>query len=229
MSGESRLLATGTRRRRGNMETRRWPCVELLMGVALLVGCALACKGKPEAAEAREYLASLGKRYTPKELADTTALLLKETPVTDEGVAHLRTLRRLRFLSLEATQVTDAGLARLAEFPSLEVLDLARDPISDAGLVHIGKLVRLRGLGLAGTKITDAGLSHLAGLGNLTALHLAHTGISDAGLAHLHGLGRLQKINISDSRVTDGGVAALEAARPGIEVVRRTEPLSQPK
>ncbi len=202
--------------------TQRWIAIGLLT-------CGLAgCRADPEK-EARKYLAGMGLKFTPKELANTRALVLKDKPIADEGVTHLRGLKRLRFLSLEGTKVTDAGLAPLVQFPALTILDLARNPITDAGLAHVGKLTRLRGLGLAGTKITDGGLAHLAGLENLTALHLGHTAISDAGLAHLHRLGALEKVNLFDTRVTDAGVAALVAARPGIQVVRHVEELAQPK
>src|SRR6266568_4741126 len=123
-------------------------------GLALLVAAAATCsrghrEAAPEAA-ARDYLAGLGQRYTPKELAETTALVLKDLPVTDDGLAHLQRLGKLRFLSLEGSRVTDAGVARFLEFPRLDVLDLARDQITDAALEHLGKLTRLRGLGLAG-------------------------------------------------------------------------------
>lgn len=175
------------------------------LAALLLHGGVAACKPKTGTEAAREYLAGLGKRYTPKELSETTALVLEDVPVTDEG------------------------LARLAEFPRLEILDLARDAITDAGLEHLGKLARLRALGLAGTRITDAGLAGLAGLSSLTALHLAHTGISDAGLTHLHALKQLRKVNLSDTQVTDQGIAALRAALPGIEVVRQPEPAAAPR
>src|SRR6266568_4829908 len=63
-------------------------------GLALLVAAAATCsrghrEAAPEAA-ARDYLTGLGERFTPKELADTTMLMLKDKAVTDEGLPTLR-------------------------------------------------------------------------------------------------------------------------------------------
>ena len=81
-------------------------------------------------------------------LAGLHNLVLRETRITDAGLAHLKRARRLRVLDLDQTRVSDAGLAHLGELTSLRGLYLARTEVTDAGLAALSPLKKLRELGL---------------------------------------------------------------------------------
>ena len=53
--------------------------------------------------------------------------------ITDAGLAHLRGLSELEYLSLTATRVSDAGLDTLRGMPKLSTLNLP-DTVTDGGV-----------------------------------------------------------------------------------------------
>jgi predicted negative regulator of RcsB-dependent stress response len=81
--------------------------------------------------------------------------------VTDDDVAHLAQLPRLKHLNLTDTQVTDAGLKHLAGLKDLSGLTLDNTQVTDAGLVHLAGLKGLRHLNVYRTLVTDAGALEL--------------------------------------------------------------------
>ena len=125
---------------------------------------------------------------------------LKETDITDAGLAHLAELTQLRSLSLNDTQIADAGLAHLVGLTQLQWLDLNGTRITDAGLAHLVGLTQLKELGLDKTRITDAGLAHVARLTQLKKLGLYNANITDAGLPHLVGLNQLEYLDLVDTQ-----------------------------
>ena len=55
--------------------------------------------------------------------------------ITDEGIAHLRTLKHLRILKLSNSRMTDEGLHHLANFTDYGRIDHPRGSIHQSGLV----------------------------------------------------------------------------------------------
>lgn len=129
--------------------------------------------------------------------------------ITDETMAKLPFLTRLRQLYVVEAPITDAGLANLAGLDNLDHLDIAFTKVSDAGMVHLAKLSRLKFLDLNGTGLSDVGLKQLAHLANLESLDVGRTNVSDAGLIHLNGFTRLKSLNLDKTQVTDVGVSLL--------------------
>lgn len=163
----------------------------------------------------------LHARVGPEFLGDVTAVWLDGPQASDAVLPQVGRLQRLGLLAMSRTSVSDTGLASLKGLTRLERLDLSRNTtVSDAGLKHLAGLTRLEELNLGGTKISDAGLVHLSGLARLKSLELFHTTVSDAGLRHLAGLTRLKSLSLSGTRVTDDGLKALQAALPGVRIVR---------
>jgi hypothetical protein len=140
------------------------------------------------------------------------------TLVGDDGVAHLRSARKLQTLDLGDTRVTDAGLAHIKSLVTLQSLTLTRTRITDEGLKHLERLTELRWLYLEGTEITDQGLAHLVGLKKLVTIHLEGTKVTDKGIAHLKCLPEIHRIDLSRTGVTDRGIAALQKAFPRAEI-----------
>ncbi len=97
-----------------------------------------------------QYLLPLGK---------VAVLRLKNTAVTDAGVAHLAKLSSLRRLHLDKTAVTDAGLRHLVGLKELELLNLYGTAIGDAGLETLRALPKLKQLYLTDTKVSAAAIA----------------------------------------------------------------------
>jgi Leucine-rich repeat (LRR) protein len=100
-------------------------------------------------------------------LTSLQKLDLFSSPVTDPDLRCLRSLDRLRELSLSDTEIGDAGLAHLSKLSNLERLNLMRTRITGAGLLHLKGLASIRDLALDSTSIGDAGLAHLKDLKTL--------------------------------------------------------------
>lgn len=101
---------------------------------------------------------------------------LRETAVTDDGLAGLTDLPALAQLDLGQTAITGEGLKCLAGSKSLEVLDLNSAKLTDVGLRQLPALEKLRILTLYRTPITDEGLKGLAGLTRLRTSTSVYTG-----------------------------------------------------
>lgn len=129
--------------------------------------------------------------------------------VTDQDLAKLADLKKLRLLDLGANPVGDAGLEQIAGLENLEWLILCDTKITSAGLVHLGRLSRLRTLSLAGCDIADEGLDLLQGLTALEALDLRSTRVTNAGMQRLAALKRLKAVWLDDTEVTDEGLKHL--------------------
>ncbi|HTI50324.1 MAG TPA: hypothetical protein VL475_05215 [Planctomycetaceae bacterium] len=119
-------------------------------------------------------------------------------------------------------KVTNDLLAPLKDLTRLAHLNLRGTEVSDDGLAHFAGKTTLVRLHLEKTKITDKGLEQLKGLENLEYLNLYGTEITDAGLVHLEGLKKLKSLYLWQTKVTDEGVKKLQAALPGLKIIRGT-------
>jgi translation elongation factor EF-Tu-like GTPase len=126
------------------------------------------------------------------------SFLTAQGKVTDELLMPIKDLTRLAHLNLRGTEITDAGLVQIAKQKTLVRLHLEKSKITDKGLEQLKELENLEYLNLYGTEITDAGLVHLEGLKKLKSLYLWQT------------------------KVTDEGVKKLQAALPGLKIIRGT-------
>jgi hypothetical protein len=99
-----------------------------------------------------------GIRHLPRNLQ---VLMLRHSPLTDEGLASLKNMPRLSTLRIGFTNVTDRGLAHLSELSALEDLELRNTDVTDAGLEHLRTLKNLSVLSLDHTKVTGAGVARL--------------------------------------------------------------------
>jgi Leucine-rich repeat (LRR) protein len=166
------------------------------------------------------------------QMSNLEVLWLNCAAVSDTGLSELRSLKKLRELSLVGTNVTDAGvrglssltdvrtlflpagftdegMAYLKSFRDLEELDLRNTSVGDAGLMYVKDLPRLRVLS-AGPATGDAGLAHFERGSSLYELDLGGTQISDAGLSHLSRIKDLRRLSLFETNVTDDGLEHLE-------------------
>ena len=105
--------------------------------------------------------------------------------VTDEGVAALAGLRKLRHLDLGGTAITDRALSVLRTFPALESISLWGTQVTDAGMDGLRPCDTLRSVHLGGTRVGDAAVRALAGKPHLHTFHSGN-GLTDEGLAAFH-------------------------------------------
>jgi hypothetical protein len=164
--------------------------------------------------------------FADSELAHVRSLklirfLAKDSTLGDEGLAHLAHQAELWEICLAGTRVTDRGLTHLATMPKLRFVDLSRLNVTNAGLAQLCRLNNLEQLNLAFTSVGDDDLARLEGLGRLESLNLAGTRVSDSGLVHLKALPVLKWLMLSKTAVTDDGVANLQAAVPALNIHRR--------
>jgi Leucine-rich repeat (LRR) protein len=144
----------------------------------------------------------------------TTLELGRELGITDDGLVHLRHLKKLKTLYLYNTGVEGPGLQHLSRLRNLESINLHGAPLTDEGLRHLAKLPRLKWIHLGGTRITDEGLKHLAGAQSLREVQLSDTDVTDAGLEHVKRLSGLNSLSLARTLVTAKGVLELQKALP---------------
>ncbi len=133
---------------------------------------------------------------------------------TDATMAQVGRLDQLDTVLLRDSSLSDTGLAHLSGLANLSILDLGQTRITGAGLAHLKGLSKLQVLDLVGTHVTDDGLAHLNGLSNLMQLNLNSTHVTDAGLVHLMGLTELHVLEVVGTQVTEEGAKELEQALP---------------
>src|SRR5262249_9719054 len=106
--------------------------------------------------------------------------------VTNDGLRHLAGLRELESLDLTgASGVDGRGLALLKGLTRLRYLTLAAIDVGDDGLENFRELPALQFLSLTGTLITDAGLAKIRELPELRTLYLGYTKVTQEGVAEL--------------------------------------------
>ncbi len=155
-----------------------------------------------------------------KTLKSLEELDLRGTKITDEGLKTLKSMAGLRILNLYKTQVTDGGLEALAACPSLQDLILAGTEVGDEGVKLLSRSQSLQRLNLSDTKIGDLALQFIPAFKKLTSLRITETKVSDEGLKHL-GKSKLLELSLvccsANYQITDQGLAYLQ----GIKTLKR--------
>ncbi len=146
-----------------------------------------------------------------------TLSLHRNKQLNGEGLVHLKDLSALREVRFYVTPIQDFGLEHIRHLKSLEALSLQSTQVTDEGLVYLQSLPHLKKLVLPG-QISDQGLAQLKGLVSLEELSLYSPDITDGGLAHLKDLPLLKTLKIFSPRVTRAGLVQLLKYRPGLEV-----------
>jgi hypothetical protein len=127
--------------------------------------------------------------------------------VTDQGLAHLKTLTGLKSLNLGQCDLTGQGLVHLSGMKQLEYIGLSGcHDMTDQGFKHIGDLTSLVTLHAGGRHVTDQGIKHIKRLTRLERLVLSNC-MKDQSVVHLDGLDKLRFIGLCrSSGLTDLGI-----------------------
>lgn len=172
----------------------------------------------------------LGKLASYPWFANLDHLALDDTPISDAGMAHIHSCKRLHWLTLGNLPVTGKGLAHLrglplsilwlagcreigddaaeilAEIPTLSDLQLHGTAVTPEGIAKLTRLPNLRSLYVSGDAATDD-LVAVVKLRGLTSLRIDSPSVTDAGLARLSTLSDLKELIFTESKnVTDASV-----------------------
>ena len=178
---------------------------------------------------ALQAVENLNFHYTPvndaglKEIArlqHLERLEIVHTHFTDAGALHLARMTSLRRLQLGSQDATGAAVASLVPLTNLRALALSDTQASTEGARWAGMIPSLRVLRISGGAIKDEGVQHLTKLPHLETLLLANAQITDVGLAALAGVKSLRHLDLKGNQVSDEAVARLQAALPGLAIVR---------
>jgi len=130
--------------------------------------------------------------------------------ISDDGIAHLRDMPRLRSIDFRKSQLGDRSLATLARLPNLESLCMYGNRFTDAGLAVLAGHPKLKSLRIGGlvetSPLGDAGVVHLARIPQLEDLGLQYTQVTPEGLKPLQRLPNLTAIYLQRS-TADNSVA----------------------
>ncbi|HUT47000.1 MAG TPA: hypothetical protein VMX36_11990 [Sedimentisphaerales bacterium] len=141
------------------------------------------------------------------DLPSLEGLGLRDTPTTDAGMVHVGKITSLEVLSLSAG-VGDKGLAQLKDLICLRWLSAGDRGVTDKGLACLAGLTNLEYLGLEGAQVSDAGLVYLKNMSKLKKLRLYGTRVTEKGFVHLESLKNLEEINVLFG-VTETGLMSL--------------------
>ncbi len=151
---------------------------------------------------------------TVAHVADMHELRILSVPrfdLSDHGAQALRNHPEMEELELRETLITDAGLAYISGMHKLQRLDLSvLSGVTDAGLIHLRRLKELQSLSLNGTNVSGTGLEHLSQMNSLTALSLSETPLTDEGLRHIGQLKSLGRLEIESKLISNAGIAHLD-------------------
>lgn len=132
-------------------------------------------------------------------------LILKSTRITDAGLVHMPSMKKLTRLHLPS-QITDQGIEHLIGCKTLTKLDISQTKITDKALGHLEKIESLEELYLNDTTLGDQALSAISQLKNLKVLFLCGTKLTDSGLTFLEQLEQLEHLELRDTKVSEMGV-----------------------
>jgi Leucine Rich repeat len=133
--------------------------------------------------------------------------------LTDDHLASLLRLRRLRSLGLQAPQAKGEPLADIGDLHDLEHLDLWQTKVPPSALPEIGRLKRLRTLHMVTCPIDDDGLARLRGLTNLEDVHLDSPDITSASWSTLGQFTKLRELHLEGTNVGDDGMERVARLR----------------
>jgi Leucine-rich repeat (LRR) protein len=123
------------------------------------------------------------------------------------GLAQLRRLSKLKRFSFISLNRAEVDLAFVKGMTDLEELRLMYIPVTDRVLEHVSHLPRFERLIGEAQNVTDAGLRQLSRSKSLRALDLGGSKVTD--LAPIRDLVNLESLILASTPITDAGLAPL--------------------
>jgi Leucine-rich repeat (LRR) protein len=150
-------------------------------------------------------------------LTRLTHLQLRQSEISEKGLAYLGVLHRLKSLDIGWTSpfgktgseaLTRDGMKAIAKLTQLQVLSLAGGEFSESAFSHVSRLQHLRRLDLHATNVLDDDLTHLSQLKELRHVDLGNTGVESLPLPQLPQLQSLSLEGVSLKCLAPSGLAA---------------------
>jgi Leucine-rich repeat (LRR) protein len=155
-------------------------------------------------------------------LVNLETLVVKNTKIGDIGILSLRSLTRLKRLSVSGLNVNDSALATavftmksLREFDASRCFSVGPRVLHSLANMHAGgENCCLEKLNLTYTAVNDQALDHaMPSFVALRSLHLESCDVSSAGMASLGQLVYLEELNLADTRICNTALKHLENLR----------------
>ena len=152
-----------------------------------------------------------------KHMTDVRWLMLRSSPVNDEGFANFAGFKKLEYLrcsvyghSKDGFGITDKSMKVIGGFKKLRILSLRDNPITDVGLKYLSNCDDLEVLGLDGSNVDGSGLEELILLSKLQSLSFGAydkgAPIDDKSMKIIVQLDQLKHLDLSGTAVTDDGL-----------------------
>lgn len=151
-------------------------------------------------------------------VSSITILNASNTSITDQGLAELKKLPKLRMLSILGSVAHGSGLDGLADSGKLTNLSFSATHLDSDGVRMIAKIKSLKSLELHAALVKETDLFPLRDLIGLWSINLGYAEVTDWSVSWLPSLKKLRQIDIGNTRVTKRGVRQLRKFIPGIRV-----------
>lgn len=161
---------------------------------------------------------------TLKELKNLDFLTLANLPARNETISSLASLSRLIDLDISGTQVTDGIVAILKNAKKLEQLSLSRTTLSKEELIQLGSLHSLYSLNLSETKTDDDVVTKLTNLNLLGTLSLSKTPITEGSLVSLSRFKYLEDLSLVGTSISQAALENFEKQNTGVSVMAEDQP-----
>lgn len=149
-----------------------------------------------------------------RHLSGLRAANFDKSDTTDEGVAQLAGMPKLRAISTTETMVRGDCLKSLASCPNLSMVRFGAIQMKNESLRYLKDLKALKRLVVNRCGIDSQGVKYIAMCPTLTQLDISNNPkISDADVLKLKVLKRLEYVNLRDTGVTIQGIKDFAAAR----------------
>ncbi len=152
------------------------------------------------------------------ELESLETLIIDEGIVTDEAIALIAKLPKLRQLRLRLSPIGDAGFQHLSKCESLWFLNLPHAACTSGGVASLKSLTKLRQLRLGSKNLDNRAANALTQIRSLRGIHLIGVPITDEGLKKIAAMPYLESLYLDDSAVTEAGWAWLFHEYPHLHV-----------
>lgn len=138
---------------------------------------------------------------------------VRNTRLSDAGIAALASSRSLERLDLRLSDVGDVGLSSLTAQSSLKSLQLSRSHVGGEGFRFACRHFPLKFLDAAHLDLEDKDLVDLPSLTEIEFLDLSHNQLTDAGTTSLSSLPRLEALQIRYNQLTDAGLRPMSSLK----------------
>jgi Leucine-rich repeat (LRR) protein len=149
------------------------------------------------------------------------ALIIDNSDVSDEGLAHLKNMPDLAVISaLSCQAINGKCFSTLSQLPNLQRLSMRGNVINAQDLKYLALCPRLTYLNLRGKTINPDGLKTIANSATVKELVVSdNRKIDDKALAFLLPFRTLCSLDLSGTAVTDAGMKYLTKL-PGLQTLK---------